>query len=323
MSEVSEAGVFPWQHNTKPLMLAPMQGLTNRAMRAAIINRSRPDTVFTEFVRVRPGAKKIITDVDRLEAASREGGIPLVVQLIGRDCEGLLAGARIAGECGAKHININMGCPFGRMHSGSAGGALLKNMAGVAATLQALRQEVQGTLSVKVRSGYDDPEQIFSLLPIFENVGIDFLVLHPRTVKQRYTGSADHQITERVVAATKLPVIANGDICSREDADRVLNQTGAVGLMMGRGVIDDPFLFARIRGEKPAVPERHERAAELGDFLRELCERYQEIFYGEEQILRKLKGVVSFITDQEFAGEMRTILRVKKLARFIALIRAL
>lgn len=311
---------LPWSPGFPPLMLAPMQGLTNRAMRSLIIEWSHPDTVFTEFVRVRSGAKKIITDVDRLEVASQEGSVPLVVQLIGRECQGLLAGARIAQECGAHHLNINMGCPFGRMHSSSAGGALLKNMDGVSETLQALRSEVKGTLSVKLRSGFDDPEQVFDLLLMLESVGIDFLIIHPRTVKQRYEGLADHQITARAVAATKLPVIANGDIRTKDDADRVLAETGAAGLMIGRGAMSDPLLFARIRGEKPGTPDKEERTAELRRYIHDLHGRYQEIFCGDEQILRKLKEVVAFITDAEFSVSMRNLLRAKRLSQFYSLI---
>ncbi|PIP43768.1 MAG: dihydrouridine synthase [Deltaproteobacteria bacterium CG23_combo_of_CG06-09_8_20_14_all_60_8] len=297
-------------------MLAPMQGLTNRAMRALLIEWVRPATVFTELIRVRPGARKIVSDADRREAGGRQGGAPLVVQLIGRDPAGLVAGAELAQACGAEHLNINMGCPYGRMHGGSAGGALLKNPAGLAATLVALRQAAHGSFSVKLRAGYDDPEQVFALLPVFEEAGVDFLILHPRTVRQRYTGRADHRITARVVAATRLPVIANGDIMTAAAGLALLAETGAAGLMLGRGAMNDPFLFARLRGEKPAEPSQAERAAELRDFFHELLRRYPALFCGDEQTLRKLKEVAVQVTDPRFAGPIRDLKRAKGLARF-------
>jgi tRNA-dihydrouridine synthase len=308
--------ILPWEPGTRPLMLAPMQGLTNRAMRALLIEWVHPDTVFTELIRVRPGARKIVSDADRREADGRQGGVPLVVQLIGRDPDGLVAGAELAQACGAEHLNINMGCPYGRMHGNAAGGALLKNPAGLAATLAALRQAAAGSFSVKLRSGYDDPEQVFSLLPIFEATGVDFLILHPRTVKQRYSGRADHRITARVVAATRLPVIANGDIITTADGQRLLAETNAAGLMLGRGAMNDPFLFARLRGEKPAAPIREERAGELRAFFRELLSRYPELFCGDEQTLRKLKEVAVQVTDPLFAEPIRELKRAKSLARF-------
>ncbi len=314
------SAILPWQPGTRPLMLAPMQGLTNRAMRALLIDWAHPDTVFTELIRVRPGARKIVSDSDRLEAGGRQGGVPLVVQLIGRDAAGLVAGAKLAQACGGEHLNINMGCPYGRMHGNAAGGALLKNPVGLADTLAALRQVTMGSFSVKLRSGYDDPEQVFSLLPIFEEAGVDFLILHPRTVKQCYAGLADHRITARVVAATRLPVIANGDITTAADGLALLAESKAAGLMLGRGAMNDPLLFARLRGEKPAEPTRKERGAELRAFFRELLSRYPTLFRGDEQTLRKLKEVAVQVTDQRFVEPIRALKRAKGLARFAELV---
>ena len=122
--------------------------------------------------------------------------------------------------------------------------------------IPALRDAVAGTFSVKMRAGYDDPQQVFSLLPLFESAGVDFLILHPRTVVQEYAGLADHGITAGVVAATRLPVIANGDIRTVADGQRVLRLTGAAGLMLGRGAIADPLLFQRLRGRRSRNREK-------------------------------------------------------------------
>ena len=203
-------------------MLAPMQGLTNRALRSLFGEWVRPDVMFTEFIRVRPGSRKVFSRVDHLEAASCSDEIPLVVQIIGKDSEALVATARAAQDEGAIHLNLNLGCPFGRMNTGSAGGALLKHPEGLENRLLALRENIKGSFSVKIRSGYDDPEQIFGLLPIFTDCGVDFIVLHPRTVIQKYSGTADHNLTARVVAATEIPVIANGDVTTTAGGKEVL-----------------------------------------------------------------------------------------------------
>ena len=176
---------LPWSVHSKPLMLAPMQGLTNRALRSLFMQWVQPDVVFTEFLRVRPGSNKALSRVNVTEVSTHNGKVPLVAQLIGRDTRALVAAAEVAQDSGAEHLNINMGCPFGRMTSGSAGGALLKDPAGLEDMLAALRRVIHGSFSVKLRAGYDDPEQIFTLLPLFEENGVDFLVLHPRTVTQR------------------------------------------------------------------------------------------------------------------------------------------
>ncbi|MFZ5445354.1 MAG: tRNA-dihydrouridine synthase family protein, partial [Myxococcota bacterium] len=196
---------LPWQPGHVPLMLAPMQGVTNRAVRHVFIEQARPDVVFTEFMRVRPGqeAGARLSRGDLHEARAEEHGVPLVVQLIGRDREPLVEAALVAQEAGAVHLNLNMGCPYGRMNVG-CGGGMLERPEALPEILGALREAIVGTFSVKVRAGYADPAQIFSLLPVFEAAGVEFLVLHARTVTQRYEGAADHSITARVVRQTRL-----------------------------------------------------------------------------------------------------------------------
>ena len=312
---------LPWPlHNEKPLMLAPMQGLTNRALRGLFIEWVRPDVVFTEFLRVRPGSKKSLSRVNVAEVSAHNGAVPLVAQLIGRDPRALVAAAELAVDRGVEHLNINMGCPFGRMTARSAGGALLKDAAGVEDMLIALRRAIPGSFSVKLRSGYDDPEQIFSLLPLFEDVGVDFLVIHPRTVIQRYAGRADHTITGRVVSATRLPVIANGDVTTPAEGREILDKTAAAGLMLGRGAIGDPLLFKRLRGAAAEEPSRQDRAAELRYYLQELLQRYREIFHGDTQVLCKLKAVLAYVTDQDFAKNIKKLQRCKRLEVFVDLV---
>jgi len=311
--------ILPWQRDQNcPLMLAPMQGLTNRALRGLFGKWAKPDIMFTEFIRVRPGSRRPISGADRLEAASWDGNIPLVVQLIGKDTDALVAAAEAAQDGGAVHLNLNLGCPFGRMNNGSAGGALLKHSLDLETRLLRLRECTAGSLSVKVRSGYDDPNQIFSLLPLFENNGIDFIVLHPRTVVQKYNGFADHELTAQVVAATFLPVIANGDVTTAEEGRQVLENTGARGLMVGRGAIRDPLIFERLRGRAAAEPSQEERAGELRYYVVELIVCYGQIFQGDAQVLNKLKTVLNMLRDDAlFARPIKKMLRAKTLPEFV------
>ena len=234
---------LPWAEKVTPLMLAPMQGLTNRAMRRVLIDWVRPDTVFTEFVQVSSVSRKRIANSDKVEAAAEYGNVPLVVQLIGHSAEGLVRAAQEVAGVGAKHINLNMGCPYGRMTTGQTGGTMLKSPEKLPEILAGLRECFAGTFSVKLRAGFDDPRQVFPVLPMFEAAGVDFLILHPRIVTQKYSGAADHSITAEVVQSTALPVIANGDIFTAEYGFKVLEQTNAAGLMLGRGVISDPLLL--------------------------------------------------------------------------------
>jgi tRNA-dihydrouridine synthase len=305
-------------------MLAPMQGLTNRALRALFIEWVRPDAVFTEFMRVNAAAPiRRLSTGNLREIAAHEGGVPLVVQLIGHGREALVSAARAAQEAGAVHINLNLGCPYGRMTSGLTGGGMLRRPAELAEIIPPLRQAVSGTFSVKLRAGYDDPELIFSLLPLFESAGVDFLVLHPRTVVQEYTGWADHTVTAAVVRQTRLPVIANGDIRSAAVGLRVLRETGAAGLMLGRGAIADPFLFARLRGLAAAEPDRAERAAQLRRYLLELLARYHDLFCGEAQVLGKIKAVLAPMADPAFEKTLKKLRKAKNIRTFADLLEEL
>jgi tRNA-dihydrouridine synthase len=302
-------------------MLAPMQGLTNRAMRSLFIDWVRPDVVFTEFMRVNPVAsKRRLSTVDLREVAAAEGGVPLVVQLIGHGTESLISAARAAEAAGAVHLNLNLGCPYGRMTSGLTGGGLLQRPDLLEEIIPPLRQAISGTFSVKLRAGYDNPRQVLSLLPLLESAGVDFLVLHPRTVVQEYAGVADHAVTAEVVRQTRLPVIANGDIRSAADGFRVLRETGAAGLMLGRGAIADPLLFHRLRGLVPAEPGREERLAELQRYLKDMLRRYQELFCGDTQVLNKVKGALATMDDPDLAGELKKLRKTKTIRSFLALL---
>jgi tRNA-dihydrouridine synthase B len=324
MRQFNSPPELPWQAGTLPLMLAPMQGLTNRALRAHFIQTVRPDVVFTEFMRVNPvAAVKRLSATDLKEIAAAEEGAPLVVQLVGHGRDALVTAAMAAQEAGAVHLNLNMGCPYGRMTTGLTGGGMLSRPADLIEIIPALREAIKGSFSVKIRAGYEDPEQIFSLLPLFESAGIDFLVLHPRTVVQEYGGAADHDVTARVVKATRLPIIANGDIRSVGDGRRVLEETGAAGLMLGRGAIADPLLFQRLRGRANPEPVTDERRRELCRYMREMLARYRELFCGDTQVLGKLKAIIFHIDDPGLAKNIKDLRRAKTLRAFESVLEGL
>ena len=321
MTEVRPHQTCPWADTALPLMLAPMQGLTNRGLRDLFARWVQPDTLFTEFMRVAPGdTPKRLAASDLNEMAAEEQGVPLVVQMIGHGTGALVDAARIAQTRGAQHINLNLGCPFGRMNTGLTGGGILQQPELLHELIPELRRVIVGSFSIKLRAGYTDPEQVFSLLPLFEANKVDFLVLHPRTVVQEYDGFADHVLTARVVQACSVPVIANGDIRSVTDGVRVLEQTGAAGLMLGRGAIADPLLFCRLREKITAEPTRHERAAMLRHYLSELLVRYQGIFCGTHQILGKVKSVFACMDDPDFSRQIKALKKARTIAEFQGLI---
>lgn len=303
-------------------MLAPMQGLTNRALRQVFADTAQPDVLFTEFVRVRPryGKKKLdddaplVTNADLQEAVATAGDIPLVVQVIGSIEDGAIDAVKLLVDEGVQHINVNMGCPWGRMTSVLAGGGMFKAPETVFPLLSALRKLVPGTLSVKTRAGLDDERQLFGVLPAFADAGLDFLVLHARTVQQKYKGDANHALTAELVDTCPYPIIANGDVRTAEDADHVLQQTHAAGLMLGRGAIADVHLFQRIRGERGPCPTGVDRQRELAAHFSRLLTAFEGVFCGDTQVLHKLKESLAHVED---ADQKKFIKRLKK-ARQVA-----
>ena len=307
---------LPWS-TPCPLMLAPMQGLTNRGLRKVYGQAARPDVLFTEFVRVRPGSATPVAASAFEDATATVPGIPLVVQVIGSADEGVVEATAELVSRGVQHINVNMGCPWGRMTSVLAGGGMFRAPETVEPMLRQLRALVPGSLSVKTRTGIDDERQIFGVLPAFEAAGIDFLVVHSRTVRQKYRGQANHDLTAEIVEALHIPVIANGDVRTVDDAHRVLEHTSAAGLMLGRGALADPFLFDRIRGACPPKPTDEERRRQLGHLWHDLLDEYVDLFAGDSQVLAKMGSVAKHVDDD---GLRRWVKGVKK-ARSVAQLR--
>lgn len=308
--------ILPWSADRPPLLLAPMQGLTNSALRGYFVDTVAPDAVFTEFVRVQPQSRKRVAKADLAEIREHVGPAPLVVQLIGHTASALAAAAERVQQAGCRHLNLNLGCPYGRMTTGATGGELLREPDKLKELLLALRREVSGSFSVKCRSGYSDPQQIFQLLPLFEECRLDYLILHPRTVQQKYAGQADHDLTAEAVRRTALPLIANGDINDAATAKQVMQKTGAVGLMLGRGALADPLLFRRIRGEQPAQVDRLQRRRELEEYIGALLPLYLEKFCGERQALMKLKDLLNFIPDEDLQRELGKLKRTTTVSSF-------
>lgn len=118
---------LPWRSNTKPLMLAPMQGLSNRGLRSLLIDWVRPDVVFSEFIRVAGGKRRTLRPAQLQDIAPHRSGIPLIAQLIGNQPQLLAEAAQALQKAGIRHINLNLGCPFGRTTSSAIGGELLKH----------------------------------------------------------------------------------------------------------------------------------------------------------------------------------------------------
>lgn len=249
---------------TRNLVLAPMAGVTNLPFRL-IAREAGAGLTFTETVSakglVRGGAKswRLVDSAPHDE--------PLAYQLFGGDAEILGEATRMLGDRGARFVDLNLGCPVKKFLKHGAGACLLRDPASVGPLVRAMRRALpDAAVSVKVRLGWDwnsitAPE----VARIAEAEGADFVSVHGRTRSQFYSGQADRGRIRDVVESVRIPVFANGDITTPEGALAMLRETGAAGVMIGRGAMANPWIFREIaelaegrRLPRPTAAEREQ-----------------------------------------------------------------
>jgi nifR3 family TIM-barrel protein len=186
---------------------------------------------------------------------------PISLQLLGNDPDVLAEAARRLEATGADGIDLNMGCPVAKIVGKGQGAALMRDPLGAAVVLRTLRKAVRGTLTIKIRGGWDDhtinaPE----IARLAEAEGVDAITVHPRTRAQQYTGRAPWEIIASVVDAVAVPVIGNGDVRSVAEARAMRAQTSCAAVMIGRGALGRPWIFLGVevdREERRRIIRRH------------------------------------------------------------------
>ncbi len=252
-----------------PLVLAPMEDVTNLPFRLIAKRIGGPSLMFTEFISamaIHYGAVKTFRKM-QIDPGER----PLGIQIFGGDPEVMAETAMIAEEMGADLVDINMGCWVPKVCKTGSGAALLKDPILAEQIVSAVVQAVKVPVTVKVRAGWD-----FSLFAApdlarrFQGAGAQMLTLHARFAKQGFEGQADWNLIGRIRDAITIPLVGNGDVKTPEDARRMMDETGCDGVMVGRAAISNPWALARIRagltGEaappEPSLDERIDVALE-------------------------------------------------------------
>ena len=246
------------------LVMAPLAGVSNLPFRL-IAREAGACLAFTETVSGKGLVQGGRKTWGLLETSPREA--PVAFQLFGAEPEILGEASRRLADTGAAWLDLNVGCPVKKFIKNGAGSALLCDLPRAAAVIRAMRRAFPGILSVKMRAGWDASRlNAPELARIAVAEGAELLSVHGRTRAQQYTGRADRGVIRRVVEAVPgTPVLANGDVVLAEDAFSMLRETGAAGVMIGRGAIGNPWIFAQIlalaRGAAPRAPSPDERLA--------------------------------------------------------------
>lgn len=237
------------------LILAPMAGVTDLPFRL-LCKEQGADLIYTEMVSAKGIYYKNKNTRSLLEIHSAER--PVSLQLFGSDPEIMAEMAKKVEELDFDILDINMGCPVPKIVNNGDGSALMKSPKLAGRIVEAVVKAIKKPVTVKIRKGFLREENMAaSFAKILEESGASAIAVHGRTREQYYSGKADWNVIKEVKETVGIPVIGNGDVFSKEDADRMLQETGCDAVMIGRGARGNPWIFQQIKhgASKPSPQE--------------------------------------------------------------------
>ena len=254
-----------------PVILAPMTGVTDLPFRK-IVKRYGAGLTVSEMIASQAMIRETRQSLQKATWDPVEE--PVSLQLAGCAPGEMAEAAKLNEQRGAAIIDINMGCPVKKVVNGDAGSALMRDLPLAASIIAATVKAVAVPVTLKMRMGWcHDSLNAPQLAVIAEDLGVRMITVHGRTRNQMYKGDADWRFVRKVKQATRLPVIVNGDICSRDDARAALEQSGADGVMIGRGAYGRPWLLGQVMADLVGAADRPDPS--LDEQLAVILEQYE------------------------------------------------
>jgi tRNA-dihydrouridine synthase B len=256
------------------LVLAPMAGVSVQAFRRQG-RRYGAGLVCSEMVSCAGLSHGNERTLGYLRIARDEH--PLAVQIFGSEPQVMAEAARMVEDAGADLVDINFGCPVRKVTKTGAGATLLEEPDRACRIIESVANAVSVPVSVKMRRGLANGSRAaLAVGPKLVDAGAASLTLHPRSARQMYTGTADHELTAELVDLVDVPVIASGDVNTRDRAEEVLETTGCAAVMVGRAAQGNPWALGEIAGRLDGQPTREEIVAELLLFMHDTVEEMGE-----------------------------------------------
>lgn len=298
-----------WLKGNEPIFaLAPMQDVTDLAFWRLMSRYGGADVYWTEYFRVHSESRlerHILQSI-----TENPTGRPVVAQMIGNDVPALVRTANELQQHPVAAIDLNLGCPAPVVYRKCAGGGLLREPEKIDAILGALREAVAIPFTVKTRIGFDSPGVFETLLCLFQKHAVDLVTVHGRTVTQMYQPGVRYDLIALASRELRCPVLANGNVYGPNQALALLAETGARGLMIGRGAIRNPWLFDQIRevrrGEPPSLPI----GRAVLEYIHELWDAQSASDAPEHLQVQRMKKFMNFIGEgvrQNFLFEIRRV----------------
>jgi tRNA-dihydrouridine synthase len=296
------------------LALAPMQDVTTLQFMRVLHRYGGPDVYWTEYFRVHGDSRPEKWILDSI--TKNPTGRPVVAQLIGNDIPALVRNAKLLQQFPVAAIDLNLGCPAPIVYRKCAGGGLLREPEKIDAILGALRDAVTIPFTVKTRLGFASPAEFAALLKIFAKHPIDLLTVHARTVAQMYRPGVRYDLIAHAAKEMHCPVLLNGNVFSAAQAQQLLAETGARGLMIGRGAIRNPWLFAQIRAQLRGETVKLPAGRDLLNYIHELWDNEITPGVRESAQVQRMKKFTNFIGEGIGAQFLHDIRRVSVTADF-------